>query len=148
MYDLQRPVWLFHHRRPVLHPITVVHIQDGSDQPIIRAMNMSADHAIGFVVARSCKDRSIPEVSEELNSLACGVTEIVGKRAAFIPFPSGLTMVPVMEPLGSRVRVGSNHRQQTIWIERAVELMAMGHEHPGAVGCGVNQRTCGRDRAE
>ena len=78
---------------------------------------MSADHAVGIVVARGCKDRSIPEVSEELNGLAGGVTEIVGKRSAFIPFLSGLRMVLVMDPLGSRVRVGSDNRRQTIWVE-------------------------------
>ena len=53
-----------------------------------------------------------------------------------------------MDPLGSRVRVASNYRQQTIWIERAVELMPMDHQHPGTLGGGVDQRTCGRDSAE
>src|SRR5713226_7784767 len=74
--DLQRPVLLLNHRRSVSHPITVVYINDGSDQAMIRAMNMSADHTVGFVLARGRKHRSIPEVSKELEGPARWVTEI------------------------------------------------------------------------
>src|SRR5260370_37090070 len=49
--DPQRPVLLLNHRSSVLHPITVVHINDCSDQAMIGPMYVSADHAIGFVFA-------------------------------------------------------------------------------------------------
>src|SRR5271167_4975146 len=53
-----------------------------------------------------------------------------------------------MNPLRACVRVSSNDRQQTIRIERSIELMPMAHKHLGAVGRGVNQRTYGRNPAE
>jgi hypothetical protein len=99
---------------------------------------MSADHAVGFVVAGGCQHGSIPEISEKLDGLAGGITEIVGKRAAFIAFLYGLTIIPVMDSLGSRVRVRADHRQQAIWIQRTIELMPMDHKHPGTVAGGVD----------
>ena len=97
-------------------------------------MNVPADNAVGFVVARGREHCSIAEVSQELDCLARGLTEIVGKRTTFVASLLGLPIVPVMDPLGARVRVGSNFRQQAIQIERSIELMPMDHQHLGAVG--------------
>jgi hypothetical protein len=135
---LQRPILLLDRCGPVLHPITVVHVQDGPEQAMLRAMYMSADHAVGLMLARGCKHCSIAEVGKELEGLASGVAEIVGKGTTFIGVRLRLPMVPVMNSLGARVPVISDYRQQTVWIERAVKLMPMDHKHPTVVGSSVN----------
>src|SRR5712672_4145908 len=53
-----------------------------------------------------------------------------------------------MNSLRARVSVSPDHRQQAIWIERAVELMPMDHKHPGTVSGVVDQGTAALDRAE
>src|ERR1700731_3800557 len=137
-HDLQRPVLLLDRRGSALHPIAVVHVQDGSDHAIIRAMYMSADHTVGFVLARGRKYCSIPEVSKELEGSAGRVTEVIGERASFRCIRLRLPMVPIMNPFRARVCVSTYHRHQTIWIERAVELMPMNHKHPGTVSGGMD----------
>ena len=72
---------------------------------MIRTMNVPADNAVGFVVARGRKHRSIAKVSQELDGLAGGLTEIVGKRTPLVVSLFALPIVPVMDPLGARVCV-------------------------------------------
>jgi hypothetical protein len=146
--DLQRSVLLLNHRGSALHPIAVVHVQDGSDHAIIGAMNVSADHTVGFVFAGGCKHCSISEVGKELKGPARWVAEIVGKRSSFSSVPFRLPMVPVMDSLCARVRVSSYHRDQTIWIERPIELMPMDHKHPRTVDGCVDQGAPAQQRAE
>src|ERR1700691_1414417 len=146
--DLQRPVPFLDHRGPVVHPIAVVYVQNVSDPPMIRAMNVPADNTVGFVIARGCEHRSIAEVGEELDSLACGLAEIVRQRTRFVAAMLVLPIVPVMDPLRARICAGSDHGQQAIEIERTIELMPMDHKHFETAGCGVNQRTHGRDAPE
>src|ERR1700688_2615101 len=136
--DLQRPVLLLDRHGSALHPIAVIHVQDGSDHAIISAMYVSADHTVGFVLARGREYRSIAEVSKELEGSACRVTEVIGERASFRGIRLKLAMVPIMNPLRARVCLSPYHRDQTIWIERAVELMPMDHKHPGTVSGGVD----------
>ena len=81
---LQRPVPILDHRRPVLHPVAVVYVQNVSDQSMVRPMNVSADDAVSLVVARGGQHRAIAEVGEKLDCLAGRITEIVGKRTAFV----------------------------------------------------------------
>ena len=147
--DLQRPVPLLDHRGPVLHPVTVVHVQDVSDQPMIRAMNMSANHAVGFVIARGCEYRAIAEVSEELEAPCArgnGNSRTADALRRFHLLVCRLYQSWIRWARAYRVR--PDDRQQTIWIQRAVELMPMDHKHPGAVSGGMNQRAYSGDAAE
>src|SRR5215469_5306581 len=56
-----------------------------------------------------------------------------------------MPIVPVVQPLRSRVRMRSDYREESIGIERAVELMPMHHQHLRALSGLVQQRTYGRD---
>ena len=119
-------------RRAIQNPIAVVHVSDVADLAMVRAMNVSADDAVGLVITRRCKHCAIAEVSEKLDRLARRIAEIVGKRTAFVVTRFAAPVIPVMNPLAARVDLRADHRQQTIRIKRAIELMPMDDKHPRA----------------
>jgi hypothetical protein len=131
-----------------MHPIAVVYVQDVSDQSMIRTMNVSADDTVGSVIACRREHRTIAKVREELDRLARRLTQIIGKRTAFVACLIRSPIVPIMDPLSARVSVRANFRQQAIQVERSIELMTMNHQHLGAVGGAVNQRSNQRQAAK
>src|SRR6266478_93674 len=72
----QRPTLLLDQRSAVLHPITVVDVPNWANEPLLSAMDMSADEAVGALLPDGLEDRTIVKVGQVLNHFLHALAQI------------------------------------------------------------------------
>src|SRR5580693_3803981 len=76
------------------HPIAVVDVPDGSDQALLGAMNVAADHAVGLVAAGRLGHRAIAEVGQVFDRLLDPAFEIRRELTVALAPRPGVAVVP------------------------------------------------------
>src|SRR5216683_8153449 len=135
----EHAVAIFRDRGATAHPIAVVDVPDGSDQALLGAMNVAADHAVNLVPAGGLGHGAIAEVGQVFDRLFEPAFEIRGKLTiALAPWPA-LAVVPAVDAHRGQIGLVTHPQEPAIRVERSVELMAVNHEHPAPIGRLMNQ---------
>jgi hypothetical protein len=92
-------------RGAVMNPIAVVDVPDGADQPLLGAMDMSADHTVDAMMPRGLEHRPIVEVAEELDRPPDAVFQVGGKGTGPVGGLTQIGAVPAVKFLQLQVSV-------------------------------------------
>ena len=102
-------------------------------------MNVAADHAVGLVSAGGLGHRAIAEVGQVFDGLFDPALEISGKLTVALAPQPAVAIVPAVDAHRGQIGLVTHPQEPAIRIERAVELMAVDHEHPASFGGLMNQ---------
>src|SRR5216683_2228291 len=81
----QRPGLVLDQRGAALHPVTVVDVPDGADEPLLSAVDMSADEAVGALLPHGLEDRTIVKVGQVLNYFLHPLPQISRQQTWLLP---------------------------------------------------------------
>jgi hypothetical protein len=140
-------VKVFNECGATFHPVTAVHVFDIAEFFYFRTVDVTADHAVGFLVARHLRERFLV-FGDELHGGLGLEFQIRRERPVTKPHRAPQPIEVEIKVENPVVKVRTEFFEQVIEVREAVSLVAVDDEIFFPVGGGVHHLARNRDAAE